>query len=532
MPLRNAVVRTGFVGLVALAGLAAEASADDLILRDGGNAAAAAKFGQPAAERAAGRGAEVEWVRVDAALLASAPESLAVELVAGERLWALRTELERAPGSVVWRGRFAGNEPGYTSVTLSLHDGFVHGFFETEDGTYLLRTGPDGVGVLKAAFDETEPVCGLGREARDRRAAAAAAPSAAGEAAGAEWWELAPAKADDVAQLGILVVYRPQLAEGLGGEAAVVALGRASIDVLNTTLRNSAIHARAYLAGVRALDASSPVWAGSVQTVLANAVNHPTISALRAETGGDIVSLFLEPGFPGGCHVAYAFLMSRDLVGPQMERRAINAGCYLDRPLTFAHEVGHNLGAHHDPGSAAPPELNSFPWSYAYMCCQDEPRFNTVMNSGQRINQFSNPDLIVAGVPAGIPEERDNARTLNLTAPIAAAFRPGEPPPAGPAGPPPKKPAAPRKLTAKALDAFQVQLAWSDVAVDEDVYLVERKTGAKFVEIMALGAGVNQVSFFPVPATPGKTVSYRVRARNAAGASGYSNVAKVKMPKP
>jgi hypothetical protein len=462
-------------------------------------------------------------VRVDAAVLDAEPETLALELVPGERRWALRSGIERtAGGGVVWRGRFADAEPGYTSVTLSLHGGHLNGFVETEQGSFVLRAGADGRGRLTPAFDHSEPRCGVGPAAV--RSGAAATASAA-----ANWWQLAPATADDPAELGILFVYRPQVAEHLGGEAATVAAARAMIDALNTTLTNSAIHARAYFAGARPLDAGSWLWVGSVPTVLSQAVNDATIAALRDETGGDIVSLWLEPDFPGGCTVAYGYLMGNGLVGPQMAARAFNAGCYTGHPLTFVHEVGHNLGAHHSPGTAGPPEANSFPWSYAYQCCDDAVRFSTVMTSGQRVNQFSNPDLVLTGVPAGIPDQIDNARTLNLTAPIAEAFRPGTPP-TGEPEPPRAKPAKPTKLTAKALGGDQLELAWRDVAVNEDVYLLERKVGKQFVEVMAVGAGVRNVIFFLTPPAPGKVVLFRLRARNAAGFSPYSNVARLKMP--
>jgi hypothetical protein len=40
-----------------------------------------------------------------------------------------------------------------------------------------------------------------------------------------------------------------------------------------------------------------------------------------------------------------------------------------------------------------------------------------------RRQYFSNPDVTYLGLPSGIDNERDNARTLELTSPISAAFR-------------------------------------------------------------------------------------------------------------
>src|SRR5687767_6064922 len=73
-----------------------------------------------------------------------------------------------------------------------------------------------------------------------------------------------------------------------------------------------------------------------------------------------------------------------------------------------------------------------------------------------------------------------------------------------------------------------VRLGFVDNATDELGFKVERKIGAgAFVEIATLGPSANtgDVNFDDKTGeiTPGSSVTYRVKAFNASGDSGYSN---------
>lgn len=82
-------------------------------------------------------------------------------------------------------------------------------------------------------------------------------------------------------------------------------------------------------------------------------------------------------------------------------------------------------------------------------------------------------------------------------------------------------PAAPAGLAATAVFATTVQLAWSDLSATESNFRLERRRGGEaFVPIAAVAAGV--ASYFDTGLTPETAYSYRIRAQNAAGASGYS----------
>lgn len=91
---------------------------------------------------------------------------------------------------------------------------------------------------------------------------------------------------------------------------------------------------------------------------------------------------------------------------------------------TFAHEIGHNQGAHHDIANAT---NTSFPYGHGY---QNVPRrWRTVMAyacsgvSCPKVNYWSNPKRILDGVVMGQPGSSDNVRVLNETRARVAGFR-------------------------------------------------------------------------------------------------------------
>jgi hypothetical protein len=85
-------------------------------------------------------------------------------------------------------------------------------------------------------------------------------------------------------------------------------------------------------------------------------------------------------------------------------------------------------------------------------------------------------------------------------------------------------PAAPSDLNAWPDSPSQVQLSWMDESDDEYGFFVERSTdGSDWVQIDALEQDAR--TYADASLYPNTTYHYRVRAFNASGLSGYSNVA-------
>ncbi|HSZ56316.1 MAG TPA: fibronectin type III domain-containing protein [Tepidisphaeraceae bacterium] len=86
-------------------------------------------------------------------------------------------------------------------------------------------------------------------------------------------------------------------------------------------------------------------------------------------------------------------------------------------------------------------------------------------------------------------------------------------------------PAAPDNLVATALAGTQVGLVWQDHADNESRFLIEDSTNGGTSWTQVATAATNATSYALGGLTPGTSYSFRVRATNAVGNSGYTNVA-------
>jgi hypothetical protein len=102
---------------------------------------------------------------------------------------------------------------------------------------------------------------------------------------------------------------------------------------------------------------------------------------------------------------------------------------------------------------------------------------------------------------------------------IQLGWKPGIPPPPPP---PPTPPAAPANLQATAQSSSQVGLGWSDNSSNEQTFRIEMKSGAgAFAEVSSVAAGITSTAVGGL--SPSTAYTFRVRARNTAGDSAYSN---------
>jgi hypothetical protein len=101
----------------------------------------------------------------------------------------------------------------------------------------------------------------------------------------------------------------------------------------------------------------------------------------------------------------------------------VHHGCFTGY-YSFAHEIGHNQGAHHDAPNATGKAL--YPDAYGYQ--HPASAFRTIMSYDcvggcARINHFSNANRFYQGAPTGVVGYSENADAIDRSAPTVAAFR-------------------------------------------------------------------------------------------------------------
>ncbi|HEX2252345.1 MAG TPA: M12 family metallo-peptidase, partial [Thermoanaerobaculia bacterium] len=198
----------------------------------------------------------------------------------------------------------------------------------------------------------------------------------------------------------------------LGGDANAKLLIANSVELANAVFADSGIAVRLELAGAVHHDLPG---GDSVTAVFEYLRTQPAVNALRRQHQADVVGAFVSEG------TAYCGVGSLYSGGVDDAFHVVSWSCAQGN-LSYPHEVGHNLSAHHNPENAE----GGKPTSRAHYVCGE---FRTVMGypdpcSGYtpRVALFSNPTKTWAGQPAGIPGQRDNATSMNQASPTVALF--------------------------------------------------------------------------------------------------------------
>jgi hypothetical protein len=96
----------------------------------------------------------------------------------------------------------------------------------------------------------------------------------------------------------------------------------------------------------------------------------------------------------------------------------------------------------------------------------------------------------------------------------------------------PTAPAAPSNLVGTAAGTSRIDLSWNDNSTDETSFKIERKASKRgsWVQVATIGgvSGTGTASYSDTGLSGNTSYSYRVRASNSAGDSGYSNEVTVK----
>ena len=326
-----------------------------------------------------------------------------------------------ASGHALW-GSLQGEDLG--TMTLVVNGKIVVGTVRTPDAVYSIRTAGDGKYVIRQIDESSLPPLG---EPLDVPSSPRDAPSQAGD--------IPP---DDGSVIDVMVVYTPLAKHREGGRAAIEALIDLFVTETNQAYANSGVIHRIRLVLRKEVDyiedGDSIVDLRRLREDSDGYMDH--VHELRDLYAADLVHIVVGISDIGGR--AYE---SSD------ESSAFGLTLYLADSLGFAHELGHNMGLHHDRYEVGVPLKGShFGYVNQRMFEPNAPesaRWVTIMAYGKqcgevggfgcyRVPYFSNPDLTYNGDPMGVPADHpstgvdgpaDAVGTLNDRREITANFR-------------------------------------------------------------------------------------------------------------
>lgn len=330
-------------------------------------------------------------------------ESFEIPLFDEKTYTARRYNIEfRAMDDQSWRGKIRrGKFEG--DVILTFKKGFVSGLIYAPDAVYEIV--PRGERQILIELDQNLfPECG--------------GEIKSGEISEADKIESAAASIDSGDRIDVLVVYTTATKNFLGGDAQARTLAQQAIDATNTAYINSKIRQR-----VRMVHAQEYLYTETTSgsTDLSNLRGNADIQNLRNTHKADLVAMIGE--IQGACGVGY-LMGSNQTSGNQNNGYTVTARSCAVGNLSFAHELGHNMGSQHNPENGSGP---TYPYGFGHYV---NGVFRTVMsyvdpcpNGCTRRPYFSNPEVSFSGFPTGIDNARDNARSINLTADAIANYR-------------------------------------------------------------------------------------------------------------
>jgi peptidyl-Asp metalloendopeptidase len=138
------------------------------------------------------------------------------------------------------------------------------------------------------------------------------------------------------------------------------------------------------------------------------------VHGLRNDSNADLAVLIVN----GDQYCGLGYLKSTASSAFSVVSRSCATGYY-----SFAHEMGHNFGADHDPDNA-----DNSPYAYGHGFRRPGAGWRTIMaydcdDGCTRINYWSNPNRNYRGQSMGTAAKHNNARVLNQRAATVAAFR-------------------------------------------------------------------------------------------------------------
>ena len=357
--------------------------------------------------------------------------TISLPLFGNTRIVLNRSSVEQQRNGLIWKGEIA-NQQGSSATFVIVGDVVTGQIITTSGNGYQIRYLGNGVHSLQeidrtkfpAEGNSTEPPPQPDQDRNQAQVLAAAAPAVT-------------CNTDPANEIDVLVVFTARTRAAAGGLAAMQGNVLLALQATNDSYANSGINQRVRLAHMQEVNYTE---SGSSVTDR-DRLRNPTdgimddVHALRNTFSADVVMLVVENLDDCG----RAFIMNPvsnafERFGFAVVRRSCSA-----MNFSFAHELGHLMGARHDWDADG---TNNSPFTFNHGFVRTAPSntttrpWRTIMGvpttnpPTQRIQNWSNPNINFAGDATGVAtgsRAANNAQTLNTTASTVANFRCGLP---------------------------------------------------------------------------------------------------------
>ena len=360
-------------------------------------------------------------VDVDLDLLRNDPWRLEAPTPDGSVLVAERSVFEdRGGGDLMWSGGQPG--AGYDTVVLTVEGGrFVGRFGAAGGGAYQIHAERDGSGGM-APIVGARPEGWCGVDSAEEGAHDGHAHVREGALAADPPRRVSNPQSHD--RLDILVAYTATAARNWADRGGPEAAIRHAGDYMKMVFRNSDLGVEPHIVHITQAPAALELRLGErgwwQDGGLRNALMHTDgkLLRLRHEHRADFVHFFAgEPGMILGFCGIHSLLTRGDTAESFFQGAygwTSNGGGCRDYAAIFVHEIGHGLGANHEPAATRrPPEDRFRPYAAGYVNFETVPAIGTAMTyRGQTEPFFSTTRFDLHGATVGVRDEQNNERTL------------------------------------------------------------------------------------------------------------------------
>ena len=220
----------------------------------------------------------------------------------------------------------------------------------------------------------------------------------------------------------VLVAYSPQARSSNGGTNGILSLINLAVLETNQAYNSSGVAHDLRLVHTleTAQDETSDM--GEVLGRVRSTSDgwYDEVHPARDLYGADFVAMITA----NGQYCGIAYLMTNVSTGFASSAFSVTLDSCSTGYYSFGHELGHNMGCHHDRDNAG---NAAYAYSYGYRTPNNQYRTVLAYSPGNRIKYFSNPDVTFNGWALGIahpdPDSADNARSLDTAAPTFTEFR-------------------------------------------------------------------------------------------------------------